>query len=54
MFFNKPSVYTPMGTDCAPLIADLFLFSFEFDFMKKLICTDVSVARKSFRYIDDY
>ena len=25
-----------MGTDCAPLIADLFLFSFEFDFMKKL------------------
>ena len=45
-----------MGTDCAPLIADLFLFSFEFDFMKKLIRTDFSVARKfnkTFKYIDD-
>ena len=43
----------PVGTDCAPLIADLFL---EFGFMKKLIRTDISVARKfnkTFRYIDD-
>ena len=42
-----------MGTDCAPLIADL---SFEFKFMKKLIRMDISVARKlnkTFRYIDD-
>ena len=46
----------PMGTDCAPLIADLFLFSFEFDFMKGLICKDLAAARKfsnTFRYIDD-
>ena len=24
----------PMGTDCAPSMADLFLFSFEFEFIK--------------------
>ena len=45
-----------MGTDCVPLIADLFLFSFELDFMKNLIHTDFSVARKfnkTFRFIDD-
>ena len=26
----------PMGTNCAPLVADLFLFCFESDFMKPL------------------
>ena len=26
----------PMGTNCAPVIADLFLFCYERDFMKKL------------------
>ena len=25
----------PMGTNCAPIVADLFLFSYERDFMKK-------------------
>ena len=35
-----------MGTDCAPLVADLFLFSYEFEFMKSLIRTDLSVAAK--------
>ena len=52
----KQSVGIPMGTDCAPLIADLFLFSFEFDFMKGLIRKDLAAARKfnkTFRYIDD-
>ena len=45
-----------MGTDCAPLVADLFLFSFEFSFMKELICTNLPLAgkfNKTFRYIDD-
>ena len=45
-----------MGTDCAPLIADLFLFSFEFDFMKDLIRKDLAAARKfnkTYGYIDD-
>ena len=26
----------PMGTNCAPLVADLFLFCYERDFMKDL------------------
>ena len=46
----------PMGTDCAPLVTDLFLFSYEFEFMKSLIRTDLSVAAKfnnTCRYIDD-
>ena len=45
-----------MGTDCAPLVADLFLFSLEFSFMKDLIRTNLSLAGKfnrTFRYIDD-
>ena len=52
----KQSVGIPMGTDCAPLIADLFLFSFEFDFRKGLIRKDLAAARKfnkTYRYIDD-
>ena len=35
----------PMGTDCAPLVADLFLFSFEFEFMKIQISNDLPLAR---------
>ena len=29
----------PIGTNCAPLVADLFLFCYERDFMKNL-CSD--------------
>ena len=45
-----------MGADCAPLVADLFLFSFEFEFMKIQISNDLPLARKfnrTFRYIED-
>ena len=52
----QQAIGIPMATDCAPLIADLFLFSAELDSMKKLVRTDFSVARKidkTFRYIDD-
>ena len=27
----------PMGTNCAPLIADLFLYTFERDFIRNLV-----------------
>ena len=37
----KQAIGIPIGTDCAPLMADLFLFSFEFDFMKNLIRKDI-------------
>ena len=47
----------PMGTNCAPLVADLFLFCYERDFMTSL--SDVKQAeiieafKSSSRYLDD-
>ena len=52
----QQTIGIPMGTDRASLVADLFLFSYEFEFMKSLIWTDLSVAAKfsnTCRYIDD-
>ena len=50
-------VFFPMGTNCAPLLADLFLYSYENDFLDKLIKEGKrKLARKfnlSYRYIDD-
>ena len=45
----------PMGTNCAPLLADLFLYSYENEFLDKLI-KEGKLARKfnlSYRCIDD-
>ena len=46
-----------MGTNCAPLLADLFLYSYEAEFIKKLLHEKnkpLPVAFNStFRYIDD-
>ena len=46
-----------MGTDCAPLVADLFLFCYERDFMLSLSDnnqTDIIEASNSTsRYLDD-
>ena len=33
---NFIGIDIPMGTNCAPLVADLFLFYYERDFMKSL------------------
>jgi len=47
----------PMGTSCAPLLADLFLYSYEADFRHGLLKkTEKKLARSfniTFRYIDD-
>ena len=46
----------PMGTNSAPLLADLFLHTFEYDFMLKTMKKDMSKAvefSNTFRYIDD-
>ena len=32
----RQTIAIPMGTNCAPLVADLFLFCYEIDFMKSL------------------
>ena len=35
VFFNTVGI--PMGTNCAPLLADLFLYSYEADFIQGLL-----------------
>ena len=46
-----------MGTNCAPLVADLFLFCYERDFMKNLSNDNQAEVIKEFnltsRYLDD-
>ena len=48
----------PMGTNCAPLVVDLFLFCYERDFMTSL--SDVKQAeiieafKSASRYLDDF
>ena len=46
-----------MGTNCAPLVADLFLFCYERDFMKNLFSDNQADVIKAFnltsRYLDD-
>ena len=46
----------PMGTDCAPLLENLFLFYYEYRYMKNLIKYNLALAKKfnhTMRYIDD-
>ena len=47
----------PMGTNCAPLVADLFLFCYERDFMKSLSSENQADIIEAFtstaRYLDD-
>ena len=47
----------PIGTNCAPLVADLFLFCYERDFMKDLSSDNQADVIKAFnstsRYLDD-
>ena len=46
----------PMGTDCAPELANLFLFSYEYIYIIDLINSgvkDIDLFRYIYRYIDD-
>ena len=47
----------PMGTNCAPLLADLFLYSYESEFLQKLVKDKTIHEARAFnftyRYIDD-
>ena len=47
----------PMGTNCAPLVADLFLFCYERDFMKDLSNDNqadiINAFNSTSRYLDD-
>jgi hypothetical protein len=45
-----------MGTNCAPLLADLLLYSYESEFLQKLVKDKIHEARAFYftnRYIDD-
>jgi hypothetical protein len=54
--FQQP-VGIPMGTNCPPLLADLFLYSYEAEFVQKLLQNNnkkLAVSfNHTFRYIDD-
>jgi hypothetical protein len=47
----------PMGTNCAPLLADLFIYSYESEFRQKLVKDKTIHEARAFnftyRYIDD-
>ena len=47
----------PMGTNCAPLVADLFLFCYERDFMTSLSddkqAEIIEAFKSTSRYLDD-
>ena len=53
----QQTIGIPMGTNCAPLLADLFLYSYEAEFIQSLLRSDKKTIAKSFnftyRYIDD-
>jgi hypothetical protein len=53
----QQTVGIPMGTNCAPLLADLFLYSYEADFIQVLLKKKEKKLARSFnftvRYIDD-
>ena len=50
-------VAIPMGTNCAPLLADLFLYSYESEFLQKLVKDKKIYEARAFnftyRYIND-
>ena len=47
----------PMGTNCAPLLADIFLYYYEAEFIQSLLSTGrkqlASRFNSTYRYIDD-
>ena len=53
----RQTIDIPMGTNCAPLVADLFLFCYERDFMKSLSRENQADIIEAFnstsRYLDD-
>ena len=53
---HKQIIGIPMGISCAPLLANLFLMTFEYEYMEKLEKKNIHSARNlnnTFRYIDD-
>jgi hypothetical protein len=52
--FWQQTVGIPMGTNCAPFLVDLFLYSYQTDFIKVLVKKKLTRSFNfTFRYIDD-
>ena len=55
--FFQQTIDIPMGTNCASLLTDLFLYSYEEDFIQGLLKENKKKLARSFdftfRYIDD-
>jgi len=53
----QQTIGIPMGTDCAPYLANLFLFAYEFDFLNSTLkqkdFATLYKFNKCYRYIDD-
>ena len=52
----RQKIGIPMGTDCAPFLANLFLFSYEYEWIMEQKKNNIELPRKfnrSARYIDD-
>ena len=53
----KQIIGMPMGTNCDPLLADIFLYSYEAEFINSLLSTGkkrlASQFNFTYRYIDD-
>ena len=53
----RQTIAIPMGTNCAPLVVDLFLFCYERDFMKSLSSENqvdiIEAFNSTSRYLDD-
>ena len=53
----RQTIGIPMGTNCASIVADLFLFCYERDFMKSLSRENkadmIEVFNSTSRYLDD-
>ena len=47
-------IHLKMGTNCAPLLADLFLYSYEAEFIQTLIKSGKRNVAKSFRFTNKY
>ena len=51
----RQTVSIPMGTDCAPQLANLFVFHYEYSYIKILMKKNLCVAKKfndTIKYID--
>ena len=52
----RQTIGIPMGTDCAPQLANLFLFHYEYLYMKNLMRDNLCMVKRfsnTVRYIDD-